>query len=384
MRSLRVRTGLRRCNPTFAELLLESPVVVVVRWDVLSVLEVGVVARVDSIGDHLVSQTSSIVQQHMDTIILADKLSHSHGQNVAKLIVFISEVGVRVLISWNSEDVFVVPLSFRGSSMHWKSVSGHMNPSRVFWEGPHSSSTPQTEVCVPVGEVRSGVVVQIVEQSLAVEVPVVLSWRRHREILLEDFSPLGIGDQVVEIVGDGSLGSVQVESRDGIQISSNFSEAFVVGVVDGGIIQPNEPSESIAMIASSSQGHLRAQSMSTDRSSTQLVLIHEYNHIVGQILAIETLMGIRAAKISGIQQPHIPMFQNLVSGVHKELHPVFGLIEHLREEQHSWEVLISPLQMYAPQIDILVIFLRSGSSGGDSHFWCGQHREGSRNFGGAS
>ena len=59
----------------------------------------------------------------------------------------------RVIVSLNTEDIFIKALESRADRIHRKGVSAHMDHPRVLREGEHRSSWIESDAAMPAGQV---------------------------------------------------------------------------------------------------------------------------------------------------------------------------------------------------------------------------------------
>lgn len=115
--------------------------------------------------------------------------------------------------------------------------------------------------------------------GIEVETPSVSAIALHQGIL-EEGPPFGTEDVLLEIATDGIEASLDVESLEEVEISSEFGHALVVVLVHGCGVDAEVASHLIEVVAGGSKGHLGSQTVPTKRSHGDLLFVHEASDIV--------------------------------------------------------------------------------------------------------
>lgn len=123
-----------------------------------------------------------------------------------------------------------------------------MDEARVFSKCEESSSGVETDVGGPAAEIRRCSFGEIMMHSSKVEVPTVSSISFHKRIL-EQRSPLGTENVVLEIVVDGIVASFDVESLQKVEILPNFSKGLVIVLIHWSSVDPEVTSHLIEVVA---------------------------------------------------------------------------------------------------------------------------------------
>lgn len=154
-----------------------------------------------------------------------------------------------------------------------------MNKTRVLCECKESSSGVKTDVRGPAAEIGRRSPGEIVVHCSKVEIPTVSSICLHQRIL-EQGSPLGTENVVLEVLVDCVVASFDVESLQEVEILPHFCESFMVILVHWSSIDAEVTSDLIEVIARGSKRHFSSDPVSSKSSHRDLVLIHESRYII--------------------------------------------------------------------------------------------------------
>lgn len=95
--------------------------------------------------------------------------------------------------------------------------------------------------------------------------------------------------------------SVTCELEVDSYISLKLSVSFVVGMVDWTTLETHYSSESIEVPASSGSSNLSSESMTSDGSHSDFVVIHKSDDVLAHLLHAVARMVIRAALVSVVK-----------------------------------------------------------------------------------
>lgn len=180
----------------------------------------------------------------------------------------------------DAEDVLVEASQSGAHFVHGKRVGGEVDEARVLGKGKESSSRVETDVSCPAAEIGRRSSCEIVMDSSKVEVPAVASISCLHECILEECSPLGAEDVVLEVVVDRIVASFGVESLQEVEVLPHFSECFMVVLIHRSSVDAEVASDLIEVVARGCQRHLPADSVSSEGGHRDLVLVHEPRHVI--------------------------------------------------------------------------------------------------------
>ena len=121
---------------------------------------------------------------------------------------------------------------------------------------------------------------QVVVDGIEVESPCITAISALDELILEEGSPFGTEDVLFEVASDGAESSFDAEFLEVVEISSEFSETFVVELVHGSAVDAEVASHLVEVVACSSKRHLSSQTVTAQSGHRDLVLVHEPRNVV--------------------------------------------------------------------------------------------------------
>ena len=167
----------------------------------------------------------------------------------------------------------------RADLIHGESVGGQMHESRVLRECEKRPSWIETDVGRPTAEVGRVCLRKVVVDCIEVEIPSIPSICLHQRIL-EDRSPLGAEDVVLQLCADSIESSFGVEGLQEVEIFPQLSKGLVVVLVHGSGVDPKIASDLIEVIAGSGKCNLTSDSVSSQSCHRDLMFVHESSDIV--------------------------------------------------------------------------------------------------------
>jgi len=117
---------------------------------VISVNVVGISSGVGDIGNEIVSDFASVLQQGVDTVISGEESNEFSGDRESIVFKFINPMVEGIFITLDGENVDTISLDLRAGSVEGKGVGVKMDPTRVFREDELSSSAVDTVLFNPV------------------------------------------------------------------------------------------------------------------------------------------------------------------------------------------------------------------------------------------
>ena len=157
-----------------------------------------------------------------------------------------------------------------------------MNPSGMSSEDSKSLTWPQTVVLMPRGSMRlvkSHISCKILNIELEIDTITFFL-----EVLNEDIGPLLASDVVSQVSDSFAVFPSKIDTVGRIHMIMQFLVGFVVLVVEWPSLQVDDSSAPIQVVDGGSQGYLGSESVTSEGSHSQLLLVHEPHHIIRDIL----------------------------------------------------------------------------------------------------
>lgn len=115
--------------------------------------------------------------------------------------------------------------------------------------------------------------------GIEVEVPAVPSFS-FGQVVQEEVAPLGAYHCILELVADGCVGTADVEIGESSEAIPELGEVAVVELVHGAGVEAEVASYVIEVVAGSCQGDFSTDSVTSQGSHGDFVLVHEAGDIV--------------------------------------------------------------------------------------------------------
>jgi hypothetical protein len=184
-----------------------------------------------------------------------------------------------VVVALDGEDILVEAEKAGADLVHGEGVSGEVDEAGVFGEGEEGASGVEPDIGGPVGQVARGVPGEVVVDGIEVEAPSVSAVALH-QCVLEEGSPFGTEDVLLEVGTDGIEAAFDVESLEEVEISSQFGHALVVVLIHGGGVDAEVACHLIEVVARGSEGYLGSQPVASESGHRDPLLVHEASDIV--------------------------------------------------------------------------------------------------------
>lgn len=323
-------------------------------------VEVGVVATVG----HVVPAGLGLVREHgVGTVVPLEPSPHLVRQVPDGLFIgtLVQPMVVRALplVSPGVKVAGELALKSRNDVVELESVGREVHPSRVSGENAESITRPHTVAGAPHGNIRLSLS-HVGSEVVNVTFPVRFS-ALGLKVLSEDGSPLAARNVVVDVLV--SLRHVQLadgHTSGRVDVRLELLVRFVVGVIEGTAVKINNTSAPVQIGISSGKGNLGTESVTTKGSHSELLLIHETDNIVGDLIHGEALVMIGVAHVAVVNEPDVADVKDLVVGSVEERSEVFSRLNEVSEPDHGRHVRLSAGKMNTSQLDVLSFVLLEG------------------------
>lgn len=153
-----------------------------------------------------------------------------------------------VVVALDGEDILVETVQSGTDLVHGKGVGGEVDKAGVLGKGEEGTSRVETNIGSPVAQIGRGVSGQVVMHGIEVEVPSVSTITLHQGVL-EEGPPFGTENVLLEIGTDGIEATLDVESLEEVEISSQLSHALVVVLIHRGGVDAEVASHLVEVVA---------------------------------------------------------------------------------------------------------------------------------------
>jgi len=142
-----------------------------------------------------------------------------------------------------------------------------------------------------------------------------------------------------------------------IHVLVQFLVCFVVPVVKRTTFKLNNTSESVHVADGGCCGDLSTEAVAADGGHGDLVLVHEPDNVIGDVIHVVGFVVVRAALVSVVEHPYVSDVADLVVGAAEETLEVFSWFKNFRKPNQSGQVILSAFEMSATQSDSCCVFL---------------------------
>ena len=157
-----------------------------------------------------------------------------------------------------------------------------MNPTRVSCEDGKGLARPETVGLAPDGDIRVELS-HVLGKSLQVDFPVRSA--ANIKVLLEDAGPLVAADVSIDMThGLGTFKGGKVHLVGKVDVGLQLLVSLVVLVVEGTSFILNDTSESVKIGRGSGSSDFSAETVTSNGSHGDLVLVHPSDDIARQVL----------------------------------------------------------------------------------------------------
>lgn len=127
----------------------KSPIMVIMSRSHIWRVALSWVSIVISLWDICFSDLGSVLEEHMDTVIVSKPMTHSISIWINLILEFIYPMIQWVLIALNGKDILIKASVLGANIHHWQSIGIQVNITRKFWECKAGSSRKEPNCCMP-------------------------------------------------------------------------------------------------------------------------------------------------------------------------------------------------------------------------------------------
>lgn len=231
-----------------------------------------------------------------------------------------------------------------------KGVRCQVNPSGVSSKDGKSLTRPETVPTGPGGNIGV-VLLRVLVKALDVQFPGGVG-SLGVDVLFEDRSPFGTGDTGVNsFVSTSIVEGRQVQIGSEIDVSSEFLVGLVVLLIKGTSLEVDDTGEPVHVIDGSSGGDLGSETVTSDGSHGNLVLVHESNDIVGDLIHVVGVVMVRASLVTVVEQPHVSHFSDFVVLSIEEGFEVLCRLDQLGKPDHSRQISLLSGEVFTSELN---------------------------------
>jgi hypothetical protein len=123
---------------------------------------------------------------------------------------------------------------------------------------------------------------------------------------------------------------VKVEGVSELDVASELLPSLVVLMIKRTTLVLDEAGESLHVVNGSGGGNLGSETVSSDSSEANLLLVHEADNIVGHVLHVVGWEVVRLTLVAVINEPNVSSLEDLVASLGEELLEVGSRLSKLR------------------------------------------------------
>lgn len=112
-----------------------------------------------------------------------------------------------------------------------------------------------------------------------------------------------------------------------------------MSVIDRSSIETHNSSESLKVGSGSSSSDLSTESVTSDSGHGNLLLVHEPDDVLREVVHVVRSMVVRVALVSVVQEPHVSDIGDLVRVLSEERLEGSSVLDVVGKPNESWHVL---------------------------------------------
>lgn len=172
------------------------------------------------------------------------------------------------------------------------------------------------------------------------------------DVLLEDRSPLSTSNTVVNsLISTSNVERRKVQISGELDVLFQFLVGLVVLVIKRTSFQTNNTSEPVHVIDSSSSGNLGTETVTSNSSHSDLVIVHESNDVVGNVVHVVGVVVIRVSLVTVVKQPNVSHFSDFVVMSIEESFKVLSRLDQLRQPNHGGQIVLLSSQVFTSELN---------------------------------